>query len=61
MNRRTLTVAEAAACLGVSRNTTYEAIRRGTLPAIRVGRRILVPIHALDALLSSDGQAQPLS
>lgn len=50
--RRTFTVAEAAVCLGVSRNTAYQAIHEGTLPAIRIGRRILVPIHALDAFLS---------
>lgn len=52
MKRRTLTVAEAAACLGVSRNTAYEAIRRGTVPSIRLGRRILIPTQALEALLS---------
>lgn len=51
MKRRTLTVAEAAACLGVSRNTAYDAIRRGTVPSIRLGRRILIPSQALEALL----------
>lgn len=56
--RRTLTVSEAAACLGVSRNTAYEAVRRGTIPSIRIGRRILVPIHALDGLLSGDPAEQ---
>ncbi len=55
MKRRTLTVAEAAVCLGISRNTAYEAIRRGTVPSIRLGRRILIPTHALEILLSVDG------
>lgn len=52
IGRKTLTVIEAAVCLGVSRNTTYQAIRNGTIPSIRVGRRVLVPLHALEALLS---------
>lgn len=51
--RKTLTVTEAAACLGISRNTAYQAVREGTVPSIRVGRRILVPVHALEELLSS--------
>ena len=51
--RRTLTVEEAAARLGVSRNSAYLAVRTGAIPAIRVGRRILVPAHALEALLGS--------
>ena len=52
MKRRTLTVAEAAACLGVSRNTAYEAMRKGTVPSIRLGRRILIPAQALESLLN---------
>lgn len=52
--RKTLTVTEAAACLGVSRGTAYQAVREGTIPAIRVGRRIVVPIHALQAMLEGD-------
>ena len=58
MKRRTLTVAEAAACLGISRNTAYDAVRRGTVPSIRVGRRILIPAQALDALLSSTTEVE---
>lgn len=53
ITRKTVTVVEAAALLGVSRNTAYQAVRDGTVPSIRVGRRILVPVHALDQLLSS--------
>ena len=49
--RATLTVAETAARLGLGRNATYEAIRRGEIPALRVGRRLLVPVAALDRWL----------
>ncbi|MBI3927909.1 MAG: helix-turn-helix domain-containing protein [Armatimonadetes bacterium] len=58
--RKTFTVIEAAVCLGVSRNTAYRAVRDGTIPSIRVGRRIVVPAHALEAILSGDGGQQPL-
>ena len=51
--RLTLTVEEAAATLGISRAFAYEAVRRGDIPSIRIGRRILVPQAALDRLLST--------
>jgi excisionase family DNA binding protein len=47
----TLTVDEAAKLLGVSRGTAYEAARRGQLPTIRLGRRLLVPRARLLELL----------
>jgi excisionase family DNA binding protein len=48
----TLTVEEAAAALGISR-AAYEDARRGEIPNIRIGRRILVPRSALQRLLDS--------
>ena len=52
----TLTVSEAAAALKIGRGLAHEAIRRGEIPAIRVGRRLLVPRRALEKLLEQ-GQA----
>jgi excisionase family DNA binding protein len=49
----TLSVPEAARLLGIGRNTAYEAIRRGEIPALRIGRRLLVPRAALGRLLST--------
>ena len=51
--RLALTVEEARARLGLSRGLIYEAIRTGQIPAVRVGRRILIPIAALEQLLAS--------
>jgi len=48
---RTLTIAEAAARLGIHRQTVRAAIERGDLHAVRVGRRWLVPVAAIDELL----------
>jgi excisionase family DNA binding protein len=51
--RLTLTVEEAAAALGISRAFAYESVRRGDIPHIKIGRRVLVPRAALDRLLAS--------
>ncbi len=53
-DRLTLTVDEAAQLLGISRGSAYAAARAGDIPAIRVGRRLLVPRHALLALVGAD-------
>jgi excisionase family DNA binding protein len=50
-NRKTHTVEEAAQVLGIGRNAAYDAAKRGELPTIRIGRRLLVPSAALDRLL----------
>jgi excisionase family DNA binding protein len=50
--RLTLTVEEAAKALGISRAFAYEAVQRGEIPHIRIGRRILVPKAQLDRLLA---------
>ena len=41
--RLTYTVEEAGKLLGISRNTAFDAARKGDIPTIRVGRRLLVP------------------
>ncbi len=51
--RLTLTVDETAKCLGIGRNSAYEAIARGEIPVIKIGKRLLVPKAALDFLLAA--------
>ena len=46
-----LTVDEAAVYLRISRGLAFAAVRDGTLPSLRIGRRILIPRRALDVLL----------
>ena len=50
----TFTVEETAKRLGIGRNSAYEAVKRGEIPSIRIGRRILIPTKALDNLLASN-------
>ena len=53
-DRATISVSDAAALLGISRNTAYEAARTGQLPILRLGRRLLVPVPALLRMLESE-------
>jgi excisionase family DNA binding protein len=54
----TLSVAQAARTLGISRNTAYECVRQGSIPSIRLGHRIVVPRRALEALLDVQAPAE---
>jgi excisionase family DNA binding protein len=51
ITRDTLTVEEVAARLGVSRAVAYEAVRRGELRSVRIGRRIVIPKATIERLL----------
>jgi excisionase family DNA binding protein len=55
--RLALSVEEAAGLLGISRALAYELVNRGELPAVRLGRRIVVPRAGLEALLAGAGSA----
>jgi len=47
----TYRIEEAAKLLGVSRNHCFEAAKRGDIPSIKIGRRLLIPRAALDRML----------
>jgi excisionase family DNA binding protein len=49
MERLFLKPAEAAELLGVGRTTVYTLIASGSLPAVRVGRSLRVPLAGLRA------------
>ncbi|MBI4332371.1 MAG: helix-turn-helix domain-containing protein [Chloroflexi bacterium] len=49
----TLTIAEAARALGISRHLAYDLARRGRIPVLRLGdRRLAVPRAAFLDFLS---------
>ena len=50
-----LKVGEVAAILRVGRNQLYEAVARGDIRAIRIGRTIRIPKHVLLDLLTAAG------
>jgi len=47
----TVTVEQAARLLGIGRSTAYELVHTGDIPSLRLGRRIVVPVHGLQALI----------
>jgi excisionase family DNA binding protein len=53
-DRETVTVEEAAKILGIGRSCAYEAVHRGEIPSLRVGRRFLIPKAQLKRLLGDD-------
>ena len=58
--RLTMTVTEAAKMLGIGRNQGYEAAKNGQIPTIKIGKRLLVPVTALEnKLLNASGSDRP--
>lgn len=60
----TITVDEAADIVGISRAAAYRAVHKGQIPALRIGRRLLVPSASLLEMLGldvieSDGDVTP--
>jgi len=52
MQRETLNVRDVATQLGVQEATVRRAVRAGMLPAIRIGRRLVIPRRAVERLLN---------
>jgi excisionase family DNA binding protein len=55
---QTITVPEAGIRLGIGRNAAYEAARRGEIPVIRIGKRMVVPLLAFERMLSVESKSQ---
>ena len=53
--KQTLTVSEAAEILGVSKPMMYNLIRDGSIPAINVGKKILISKLVLSVWLKNGG------
>lgn len=51
-----LTVEEAGVVLGMSRPSAYSAVRRGEIPILRFGRRMMVPTGHLRTMLGLDNR-----
>lgn len=55
-DRRVWSVEEVAELLGISRAHAYELVARNEIPHLRLGRRIVVPKHVVEKLLSLTSQ-----
>ena len=43
---------------GLSRNLVYEQLRKGVLPSVRLGGRILIPVDALQQMMERQRQRE---
>ena len=50
----TYSVPEAGRIVGLGKNASYDAARRGELPTLRFGRKLRVPRVALERLLAGE-------
>ncbi len=48
----TYSVPDAGSRLGLGRNASYDAARRGQLPVLRFGRKLVVPRIAFERMLA---------
>lgn len=55
LERATYTITETARILGIARTSAYRAARRGDIPTIRIGRRMVVGRQALAEILNRHG------
>ena len=58
MDRLTYTVTESAALLGISRTSAYECVRRGEIPSLTLGRRVVISRVAVDRMLGGGTPAE---
>lgn len=45
-------VSEAAQYLGISESWVYKAARRGVIPSVKIGGKVMLPIAAIERLLN---------
>ena len=56
--RATVSVPEAGQVLGLGRDAAYAAAGRGELPTLKFGRRVVVPVPKLLALLGYEPESE---
>jgi hypothetical protein len=54
-DRDAFTVEETGKILGISRASAFVAAKKGQIPTLRIGKRLIVPRRALERLLDAAG------
>ena len=52
----TLTVEEVAKVLGISRGTAYNLVHREDFPAVKIGRRLIIPREQFCSWVDKEAQ-----
>ena len=50
----TMTVDELSKVLGIGRRQAYEAVKRGEIPSIKLGKRILISTRVVNRILDGE-------
>jgi excisionase family DNA binding protein len=58
VGRMLLRVPEAARAIGVATSTAYVLIQAGTIPSVRLGGSVRVPVAALQEWIASQARAR---
>jgi excisionase family DNA binding protein len=59
---KTISVPEAGRrYFDLGRNASYDAVKRGEIPVIKIGSRLRVPVSALDRMLEQAGEPKTTS
>lgn len=58
MEKQTLNVLELAEYLGIGRNTAYNLSKADGFPCVHIGKRLIVPIRALEEWLEAQAMAK---
>jgi excisionase family DNA binding protein len=53
LSKPTCTVDELAKVLGIGRRQAYQAVKRGDIPSIRIGKRILISTREIQRTLGN--------
>ena len=54
MEKLTYSVQEAAELLGISKSYAYELVRNGTIPALELGRKKIIPKETFHAWVNEN-------
>ena len=57
----TYSVEEAARILGISSTKLYRSVKSGEMPAVQLGRRVVIPAVALERLLGTPLDSEPIA
>lgn len=58
VEKLTCTVPEAGRMLGIGRDAAYQAAKRGDIPVLRMGKRLIVPLVALKKKIENAGEPE---
>jgi excisionase family DNA binding protein len=61
MEKLTYNVPEVAQLLGISKKSAYDYVRRGIIPSLRLGRRVVIPKKEFEEWLENSKPTNVIS